>query len=319
MATAILRYRDDEAVRWGVVRGGRVAPLAGDWPTTGAFLTGGGPKAAAAVSADDFTVDEAAVEALSPITADGQIICQGTNYRSHRAEAGLDPDGQQDNLLFRKASSSLSSARGPIRRPAGVRLLDYEVELGLVIGAPITGPREVSEADLAEVIAGLVIVDDVSARDIQLPQGQWFKGKSHRTFCPTGPWLVLVNADELARWRTLRLQLWVDGAPRQDALAGDMIFGPAQTLTELSGLMDLRPGDLIATGTPGGVALRAPSAFVQKIGALLPEATKWRVFVDKQARSDRYLQPGQTVTARIATEDGAIDLGTQETPVLDAG
>ncbi|MCA9557809.1 MAG: fumarylacetoacetate hydrolase family protein, partial [Myxococcales bacterium] len=291
MATTVLRYRDDGRIRWGAVNGDRVAPLDGEWATTGAFLTEGGPEAARA--ATDFSLDAGALETLSPITADAQVVCQGVNYRSHRIESGLDPDGQTFNMLFRKASSCLSSGWSPIRKPAHVTLLDYEVELGLVVGAPITGPRTFTEADIGDVIAGLVIFDDVSARDIQVPQGQFFKGKSYRTFGPTGPWLVLVDGAELKRWRELRLRLEVDGQVRQEALAGDMVYGPAPTLTELSGLMDLRPGDLIATGTPGGVALKAPSALAQKIGALLPEATRWRLFAKGQAKSERYLRVGQ--------------------------
>lgn len=316
MATTVLRFREGDGARWGALRDGRVAPLDGDWPTTGAFLTGGGPAAARAATA--FTLDAEGLETLSPVTADGQIVCQGVNYRSHREESGLDPDGQTFNMLFCKASSCLSSGRAPIRKPAAVQLLDYEIELGLVIGAPVRAPRAFTPDDIAEVIAGLVIFDDVSARDVQLPQGQFFKGKSYRTFGPTGPWLVLVDAAELARWPELRLRLEVDGEVRQDALAGEMVYGPVETLTELSGLMDLRPGDLVATGTPGGVALKAPSAFVQKIGALLPEATKWRLFAKAQGKSPRYLRAGQTVVATIRTDDGALDLGRQETPVIDA-
>lgn len=316
MAIQIVRFRSPDGSRWGVARGGRVAPLDGPWATTGAFLTDGGPKAAAAAGAFDLALDDLELE--SPVTADGRVICQGVNYRSHRAESGLDPEGQTFNMLFTKASSCLSSARGPIRKPRHVQLLDYEVELGLVIGAPIDGPRSFEAGDIGDVVAGLTIFDDVSARDVQLPQMQFFKGKSYRTFGPCGPFLVLVDGAELSRWAELRLTLDVDGERRQDALASDMVYGPAKTLTELSGLMDLRPGDLVATGTPGGCAMRAPSAFVQKIGALLPEATKWRIFLKKQARSERYLRVGQTVTARIATDDGLIDLGQQVTPVIDA-
>lgn len=314
MATTIVRYQAASSPRWGVVRQGRIAPLDGPWATTGAFLTEGGPDAAS--RATDFTVDEASVSILSPVTADAQIVCQGVNYRSHRIESGLDPDRQSFNMLFGKASSCLSSARGPIVKPRHVELLDYEVEIGLVIGAPVTGPRTFDDERLSPVVAGLTIFDDVSARDVQLPQHQFFKGKSYRTFGPCGPYLVLLDAAELARWPELRLRLEVDGEVRQDALASEMVYGPAATLTELSGLMDLRPGDLIATGTPGGVATQAPPAIVQKIGALLPEATKWRLFVKGQRKSDRYLQAGQTVTARIATDDGQIDLGRQETPVI---
>lgn len=316
MPTTIVRFEGPAGPQWGAVRDGQIATLPGAWATTRAFLTEGGPAAAAAAKDFDRAVD--AVTLLSPITTDARIVCQGVNYRSHRIESGRDPDAKSFNMLFTKASSCLSSGTAPIRKPAEVTLLDYEVELGLVLGAPISGPRRFDEADLSEVVAGLTIFDDVSARDIQVPQMQFFKGKSYRTFGPCGPFLVLVDGAELARWPELRLRLAVDGEVRQEALAGEMVYRPAETLTELSGLMDLAPGDLIATGTPGGVAMQAPAPWLQKIGGLLPEATKWRIFLKKQRKSDRYLRAGQTVTATIATDDGALDLGTQRTPVVDA-
>jgi 2-keto-4-pentenoate hydratase/2-oxohepta-3-ene-1,7-dioic acid hydratase in catechol pathway len=160
-----------------------------------------------------------------------------------------------------------------------------------------------------------VLANDVSARDVQLPQGQWYKGKSYRTFCPVGPYLCIPDPDEVSRWRELRLTLSVNGQPRQDSLAGDMVFQPAATLTEFSQLEDFQVGDLLLTGTPGGVALQPPNAVAQRIVGLLPEAKKWELFVRNQARSSAYLKPGDRVTASIRTADGALDLGTQHNAV----
>src|SRR4029453_3467604 len=202
-----------------------------------------------------------------------------------------------------------------IVRPAQVRLLDYEVELGIVLGKAITGPVTVTEDDLPEYIGPFVLANNVSARDVQLPQGQWFKGKSYPTFCPVGPYLSIPDPDEVARWRELRLNLLVNGTVRQDSLAGDMVFGPAATLTELSGLERLDVGDLLLTGTPGGVALQPPPALVQRIAALLPEPAGWELFVKGRARSSACLKPGDHVVASIRTADGALDLGTQHTTV----
>jgi 2,4-didehydro-3-deoxy-L-rhamnonate hydrolase len=132
---------------------------------------------------------------------------------------------------------------------------------------------------------------------------------------PVGPYLCVPDPDEVARWRDLRLTLSVNGVTRQDSLAGDMVFGPAATLTELSGLEHLEAGDLLLTGTPGGVALRPPSALVQRAAALLPEARRWELFIKNQARSRAYLQPGDRIVASIRTGDGALDLGTQHNTV----
>ncbi|MDB4989208.1 MAG: hypothetical protein JWN04_4386, partial [Myxococcaceae bacterium] len=244
-----------------------------------------------------------------------QLICQATNYHSHRREAGMASDSAGPNVFFRKASSSICGARDDVRKPARVKLLDYEIELGLVVGRAITGPIQDAE-QLANYLVGVVIVNDVSARDIQVPEGQYFKGKSFRTFCPLGPYLVLLDAAELGRLDQLRLTLSVNGEMRQDALAGEMIHRPPATLTELSEVMDMFPGDVIATGTPAGVALQAPGQPLRWLAQTLPEAVKWRLFLAGQLRSDRYLKVGDLIQARIRDHDAKIDLGVQHNRVV---
>jgi 2-keto-4-pentenoate hydratase/2-oxohepta-3-ene-1,7-dioic acid hydratase in catechol pathway len=229
-------------------------------------------------------------------------------------ESGMDPD-RAFNLLFTKSTASLSGPHDDIVRPAHVRLLDYEVELGIVLGKALTGPTEVTDENLADYIGAFVVANDVSARDVQLPQGQWYKGKSYPSFCPVGPYLCVPDPHEVSRWRELRLTLSVNGEPRQDSPAGDMVFGPAATLTELSGLERLGVGDLVLTGTPGGVALQPPPALVQRLAALLPEAKRWELFVTGQARRGGYLKPGDHVVAAIRTADGALNLGAQRNTV----
>jgi 2,4-diketo-3-deoxy-L-fuconate hydrolase len=226
----------------------------------------------------------------------------------------MDPN-RPYNLLFTKSSGSLTGARDDIVAPSHVKLLDYEIELGIVIGKAITAPTVVSADDVGEYIGAFVVANDVSARDVQLPQGQFYKGKSYRTFCPVGPYLCIPDANEVDRWRDLRLTLSVNGSVRQDALAGEMVFGPAETLTEFSHLEDLAVGDLLLTGTPGGVAIDPPKALVQRVAALLPDARKWELFVKMQRRNPAYLKPGDVVTASIRTDDGALDLGTQHNTV----
>ena len=142
------------------------------------------------------------------------------------------------------------------------------------------------------------------------------RGKSYRTFGPVGPYLCLLDRADVAALKSLELQLTVNGEVRQRASTANLIYGPSETLTELSGVHDLHVGDLIATGTPSGCALSIPSPAVQKLGALLPERAKWKMFMRVQAKRSQYLKPGDVVEARIASADGRIDLGTQRNVVV---
>jgi 2,4-diketo-3-deoxy-L-fuconate hydrolase len=310
MSINLIRYEYAHDARWGVVRGHTVLPLPTEYVSTADVLADDAKQAralaadtgATAVALDDLR--------LLPPVPDSRIICQGANYRSHMIESGMNPD-RAFNMLFTKSTASLTGPYGEILRPSHVRLLDYEVELGIVLGAPITGPITVTVDDLETYVGAFVLANDVSARDVQLPQGQWYKGKSYPTFCPVGPYLCVPDRAEVRRWRDLRLTLSVNGDVRQDALAGDMVFGPAATLTELSGLERLGVGDLILTGTPGGCALQPPGDAAQRIAGLLPEQKRWELFVKTQSRSNAYLQPGDRVVARAQTADGKLNLGVQ--------
>jgi 2-keto-4-pentenoate hydratase/2-oxohepta-3-ene-1,7-dioic acid hydratase in catechol pathway len=314
MSVYLVRYATDDGAAWGVTRDGEVFPLPAEYITTADVLGDGVKLARQIVGARGAeSLQLRALHLLPPVT-NARIVCQGANYRSHMIESGMDPS-RAFNMLFTKSTASLSGPQDDIIRPGHVRLLDYEVELGIVLGRSVNGPITVTDEDLPEYIGGFVIANDVSARDVQLPQGQWYKGKSYRTFCPVGPYLCVPEPSEIARWRDLRLTLSVNGTVRQDGLAGEMVFGPAATLTELSGLERLEVGDLLLTGTPGGVALQAPPALVQRLAGILPEKRRWELFLKRQARSTAYLKPGDQVVAAIRTADGALDLGAQRTAV----
>jgi 2-keto-4-pentenoate hydratase/2-oxohepta-3-ene-1,7-dioic acid hydratase in catechol pathway len=217
--------------------------------------------------------------------------------------------------FFRKSSASISGPTTDILWPAHARLLDYEVELGLVIGSPVAVGTTVTAADLPRYVAGLVICNDVSARDIQLQKGQFYEAKSYPTFTPTGPRLVLLDRDEYTMLSRLRLRLWVNGGLRQDQTTADMLIQPAAALTMLARFQWLDPGDLFLTGTPAGTALRAPPIVLEKIGGLLPDHLKWRIFFRREERNPDYLRDGDVITATVSTDDGALDLGTQRTVV----
>lgn len=309
MATHLVRYAQAGRRCWGVVHGARIAPLDGEYPTT-ATLIGAGEADWRAAAARQPSLDVSAVTLLSPVTAPARVICQGANYRQHMIESGLDPDAKAFNMFFEKSDASIAAPVGTIVGPAHVRLLDYEVELALVFRKAISGPVTVTAENLHEYVFGMTIADDVSARDVQLPQTQFFKGKSYRGFCPLGPYLAVLERGELLD--RLTLTLTVNGAVRQRDSTANLVYKPAETITELSTFSDLSPGDVLLTGTPAGCALRAPPRLARKLMQLvLSEPQLWATFTRLQAKRPQYLKPGDEVRATIASADGAIDLGEQ--------
>jgi 2-keto-4-pentenoate hydratase/2-oxohepta-3-ene-1,7-dioic acid hydratase in catechol pathway len=282
--------------------------------TTTAELLAGRAAVDAAVHSDD-TVPVDSLELVSPVTKPCRVVAQMTNYASHVKDAGMDPK-TIPLTFFRKSSASITGPFDEILKPEHVRFLDYEVEIGLVIARDIPVGTTVSESNWSDFIAGLVITNDVSARDIQLPQTQFYEAKSYPTFTPVGPALVLLDGDELKRFGDLRLRLRVNGDLRQDRLVeGDMLYKPLAALQSLARFQDLAAGDLILTGTPAGTALSAPPKPVEIIGNLLPPAVKWKAFFKRQAGNPKYLRDGDLVEASVATDDGAIDLGAQRNTV----
>ena len=309
MTISVLRTAD----AWWVQTATGAARIATDAATTGELLADRETIEAAAHSRETVPVDS--LDLASPVTAPCRVVAQMTNFTSHVKDAGMNPTSVP-LTFFRKASGSISGPFDDIVKPDHVRFLDYEVEIGLVVGRDIPVGTTVSEADLSDYIAGLVVTNDVSARDIQLPQTQFYEAKSYPTFTPVGPALVLLDADELKRFGDLRLRLTVGGEVRQDALVdGDMLYKPLQALQSLTRFQDLVAGDLVMTGTPVGTALSAPPKPIEIIGSLLPPAMKWKAFFNRQANNPKYLQHGDIVELSVATDDGAIDLGTQRTRV----
>jgi 2-keto-4-pentenoate hydratase/2-oxohepta-3-ene-1,7-dioic acid hydratase in catechol pathway len=323
MATPLIRFISTPTQaagtpQWGVLFGTKIAPLAGDYPTT-ADVVRQGRDAARQLTAAQATIDLGSVRVLPPVTTNQQFICQGVNYESHVRESGLDPANFPFNTIFTKAPSCISGAYDDVVRPAHVKLLDYEIELGLVLARDLVPGEKVNDDKLHEVLAGVTIVNDVSARDVQLPQGQFYKGKSYRSFGPTGPVLLLLEPQEWKRWRELKMTLEVNGAVRQQAFCGEMLFKPAQTLTELAAMHDMQAGDLLATGTPAGCAAKAPSKLVMFIlKHFMSDAGKWKAFIAKATKNPLYLQPNDVMTLAIRTDDGALDLGQQRTKVVSA-
>ncbi|MDR3663254.1 MAG: fumarylacetoacetate hydrolase family protein [Mycobacterium sp.] len=309
MTISVLRTAD----AWWVQTPSGAARIDTAATTTAELLADRAAIDAAAGAAGTAAVD--GLPLLSPVTTPCRVVAQMTNFESHVKDAGMDPK-TVPLTFFRKSSASISGPFDDIVRPAHVRLLDYEIEIGFVIGRAMPVGTTITDANLADYIAGLVITNDISARDIQLPQTQFYEAKSYPTFTPVGPALVLLSAEELKRFGDLRLRLSVSGDERQNALVeGDMLYRPLEALQSLARFQDLAVGDLVLTGTPVGTALSAPPKPVEILGSLLPPALKWKAFFARQAKNPKYLQHGDVVEASIATDDGAIDLGTQRMAV----
>ena len=308
MSTSVFRTAD----AWYVATPGGAARIETTAQTTAQLLREPEAISAAVAGADTVPVESLAL--VSPITAPCRVVAQMTNYASHAQDAGMNP-ATVPLTFFRKSSGSIVGPHDDVVRPAHVRLLDYEVEIGLVLGREMPVGSQITEDTLVDYVAGLVVTNDISARDVQLPKTQFYEGKSYPTFTPVGPALVLLAADELKRFPDLRLRLSVNGEVRQNMTVADMIYRPVEALRALTRFQRLDPGDLLLTGTPVGTALSAPPKPVALVTSLLPPATKWRLFFKAQARNPKYLRDGDVIEATVATDDGALDLGTQRTVV----
>ncbi|WML27423.1 fumarylacetoacetate hydrolase family protein [Neobacillus sp. OS1-33] len=318
MGIKVVRFEHKQKEQWGVVSGEQIHLLSGTYQSLADFLEHGKDEARAInkqKNTEFVPLNEVTI--LSPVTKPARIVCQGVNYSEHRSETGMDAARAPFNLIFSKADSSLCGATSEIVRPSGVKLLDYELELGLVIGTEISEASDITDENLHQYIAGLVIVNDVSARDVQLSEGQWLKGKSYRTFCPTGPYFYLLEKEELPLIHDLELNLWVNDELRQSANSNQLLYKPAETLTELSGIMDFSPGDLIVTGTAGGVALSLTPQVLELLSNMaIPYQQKLDLLEKGQLISGKYLKDGDVIRCQIKSANGVIDLGEQMSKVV---
>lgn len=244
----------------GVLDGDKVAVIDG-YEDVGALLADGdrGLDAAARASGEGaHTHTHAFDEAMlrRPILSPGAVICVGLNYATHIREMGRDLPTSP--TLFSKLARALTDPYAPIPHPAISDQLDYEGELCVVIGRP---GRNVAAADAWDHVAGLTLMNDVTVRDYQWRTAQWFAGKTWEVSTPVGP--AVVTTDELGDVGQLELVTRVDGEERQRASLGDLVFDVPHLVEDVSKIVTLQPGDLIATGTPGGVgAAMDPKGFL---------------------------------------------------------
>jgi len=215
--------------------------------------------AIAAIDLEKFPIVPDDVRIGAPVADSRQFIAIGLNYRKHAAESGAEVP--KEPLVFNKAITCIQGPNDDVVWPEGSQTMDWEVELGLVIG---TKARNVSLERALAHVAGYCLANDVSERDWQANRsGQWVKGKSFDTFGPLGPWLV--TTDELTDPQSVPLTLAVNGAVRQKSNTSDMIFTVAEIVSHLSQFMTLLPGDVVVTGTPEGVGVgMKPRLFLKR-------------------------------------------------------
>lgn len=198
-------------------------------------------------------LDQSGLRVGPPLARIGKVACIGLNYHDHARETG--GAIPEEPILFMKAPDTVVGPHDDVLVPRGSEKTDWEVELAIVIGR--TARYLSSDEEALAAVAGYAVSNDVSERAFQLERGgQWDKGKNCETFNPLGPWLV--TADEVADPQALGLRLWVNGELKQDGTTAEQIFPVAEVVRYLSGFMTLRPGDVINTGTPAGVAMGAP-------------------------------------------------------------
>jgi acylpyruvate hydrolase len=211
------------------------------------------------------------VRTLDPV----KTLCVGLNYRSHILETGRPVPTHP--TLFGKFTDTLIGPTDEIVLPSASDEVDWEVELGVVVGATA---REVTLEQAAACIAGYTVVNDVSMRDWQSRTTQWLQGKNFEASTPLGPYLV--TPDEVDHARDLRISCSVDGETLQDGRTSDLLFGPAELVSYISRFTTLRPGDVIATGTPGGVGMaREPKRFLRAGEVLRSEIEGIGVLVNR--------------------------------------
>ena len=221
---------------------------------------------------DRLFIPLGAARLLAPIPRPGKIICVGRNYAEHARERGSAVPSQP--IYFLKSINTICGPGDPIRLPPNSNQVDYEAELAVVMGR---GGKQIPEEKAYEHIAGYLILNDVSARDMQGADKQWFRGKSCDTFAPIGPWIV--TTEEIPDPHILRISLTLNGQTMQDSNTANMIFKIPYLVSYLSQSLTLEPGDIISTGTPEGIgAGRTPPIFlksgdtvsisIEKIGTL---------------------------------------------------
>lgn len=280
----IVRYEDHNGAKLGAVKGG-VVDLGRRFPSLSDSAIelidqwcdlSGEAQTVVAQSAPDVAL--AKVRLLAPVARPGKVMAIGLNYADHIKESGQETPRHQ--VWFTKAVTAINGPFDPIEIPRASPMVDYEAELVVVVGKRC---RHVPKERAAEVIFGYCVGNDVSVGDWQLRTPQWVLGKSFDTHAPIGPWIVTV--DELGNPHTMGIRCFVNGERRQNSNTENLVFNVYDQIAHLSEAMTLEPGDLIFTGTPGGVggAMRPPK--------FLKAGDKVRVEIDRISTIEAVTRP----------------------------
>jgi 2-keto-4-pentenoate hydratase/2-oxohepta-3-ene-1,7-dioic acid hydratase in catechol pathway len=281
----IVRYLEKQHAKLGAVKGEGVIDLTAHFPSLSDDAielieewTNLKPALEKTISysAPDASLTD--VRLLAPVARPGKMMAIGLNYADHIKESGQETPRHQ--VWFSKAITAINGPFDPIEIPRASAIVDYEAELVVVIGKRC---RHVAKDRAAEVIFGYCAGNDVSVRDWQLRTPQWVLGKSFDTHAPIGPWIV--TADELGNPHALGIRCFVNGEKRQDSNTSNLVFDVYDQIAHLSEAMTLEPGDLIFTGTPGGVggAMKPPQ--------FLKAGDKVRVEIDRIGAIEAVMRP----------------------------
>ncbi|MFJ5956452.1 fumarylacetoacetate hydrolase family protein [Paenarthrobacter sp. NPDC092416] len=245
--------RTENGTRAAVVDGGKLLPL--DFKDVGSWLQAGAPEWSSHVAGAPISPEEADFAPVIPNP--GKIICVGLNYRDHILEMGRELP--EYPTLFAKFADSLVGANDDIVLPPNSASVDWEGELAVIIGSSVS---RADEAQARNAVAGFAVANDVSARDFQRRTPEWLQGKTFDQTTPLGPYLV--TADETGHEPDLDISCSVDGNTKQHSRTSELVFGPVALIQYISAITTLRPGDVILTGTPGGVGDgRIPKEFLE--------------------------------------------------------
>ncbi|MDR6438706.1 acylpyruvate hydrolase [Paenarthrobacter nicotinovorans] len=250
----IATIRTEDGTRAAVLDGGKLVPL--EFEDVGSWLQAGSPDWSDHVAGTPLSTEEADFAPVVP--RPGKIICVGLNYRDHILEMGRELP--EYPTLFAKFSDSLIGAHDDIVLPPGSSSIDWEGELAVFIGTSVS---RADEAQARNAVAGFAVANDVSARDFQRRTPEWLQGKTFDRTTPLGPYLVTV--DETGTEPDLDISCAVDGITKQHSRTSELVFGPLALIQYISAITTLRPGDVILTGTPGGVGDgRNPKEFLDR-------------------------------------------------------
>jgi 5-carboxymethyl-2-hydroxymuconate isomerase len=241
----LARFTHRSMTTWGFVDGEELRAAPAGAPGLTQALTAGGEVLTDLRAAAGPPVPLAEARLLAPIERPSKVVCVGLNYGEHAREAGLAIPTEP--LLFAKFPSAICGPADDVRLPAPARLVDWEAELGVVIGSRI---EQVSPEHALEHVAGYLVANDVTARDLQGSDGQWVRSKSFTSFCPLGPWVT--TRDEVGDGSGLTVRLTVNGVVKQHGNTSDLIFGVAELVSFCSQVSAWEPGDVLLTGTPAG-------------------------------------------------------------------